>query len=159
MAFSLFFHLLGVGPDAFFYVGKEGTGVGPEGENIPYPGSEPGKPLGKHEASTIQLKLPKGYKRENLGWLSVWCKKFNVDFGHVSFLKKTQTTTPPPNPDDKYEDYSEEEVNKGSSSNLKVALIILYLTQMMIALLIWKKLNYTCYHQSIAFQLRIDETL
>ncbi len=33
----------------------------------------------------IELVLPDGLKAENVRWLSVYCRKYNIDFGHAVF--------------------------------------------------------------------------
>ena len=51
--------ILGLGPDAFFYVGKKGTnviGANSIGFLIPYPASQNEKPLETHSGSKVLLK-------------------------------------------------------------------------------------------------------
>ena len=55
---------------------------------IPYPASQSGKALEKHSGSTLKLVLPNNLTTHNIGWLSVWCRKFKVNFGHITFPKK-----------------------------------------------------------------------
>ena len=80
---------LGKGPDAFFYMGNKGSSIkeaGNVGILIPFPADQK-KPeaLGEHNDAKVTLEMPKGYKTSNIGWLSVWCRKYSVDFGHVNF--------------------------------------------------------------------------
>ncbi|XP_062537926.1 protein Skeletor, isoforms B/C isoform X1 [Armigeres subalbatus] len=79
------FYYDGSAPDAFFWVGNSPR-PSPEGYIIPYPeeytGREPPS-LGKHENSDIILKLPMGKRIRDIRWLSVWCRRFTVDFGEV----------------------------------------------------------------------------
>ena len=35
------------------------------------------------KASRVVLTLPPGVPSDTVRWLSVWCRQFNVDFGHV----------------------------------------------------------------------------
>ncbi|XP_073818212.1 protein Skeletor, isoforms B/C [Musca autumnalis] len=75
----------GTGPDAFFWVGKTPR-PSPEGFIIPYPedytGFEP--PILKaHNNTDIILRLPMGKRIKDIRWLSVWCRRFTVDFGEV----------------------------------------------------------------------------
>uniref|UniRef100_A0A1I8PS48 DOMON domain-containing protein n=1 Tax=Stomoxys calcitrans TaxID=35570 RepID=A0A1I8PS48_STOCA len=75
----------GTGPDAFFWVG-ETPRPSPEGFIIPYPedyvGIEP--PILKaHNNTDIILRLPMGKRIKDIKWLSVWCRRFTVNFGDV----------------------------------------------------------------------------
>ena len=75
----------GQGPDAFFYMGEKGSDItyaDSVGILIPYPEND-SAPLGEYNGVKLTLKMPKGYKTCNMAWLSVWCRKFAVDFGHV----------------------------------------------------------------------------
>ena len=79
---------LGLGPDAFFYVGKMGTSVSSAnsiGILIPYPASQAEKALETHNSSKIKLMLTGDLKTNQIGWLSVWCRKYKINFGHVNF--------------------------------------------------------------------------
>merc|ERR1711983_415990 len=71
----------GKGPDAFFYVGKKGTEPNSDGIRLPYPENSDQK-LGEFNGETIKINLPKEIRFDEIGWLSVWCRKFSVDFGH-----------------------------------------------------------------------------
>ncbi|XP_064550220.1 protein Skeletor, isoforms B/C isoform X1 [Drosophila montana] len=75
----------GTGPDAFFWVGKTPR-PSPEGYIIPYPeeyiGSDP-PVLQAHNNTDIILRLPMGKRIKDIRWLSVWCRRFTVDFGEV----------------------------------------------------------------------------
>ncbi|KAK4875132.1 hypothetical protein RN001_011554 [Aquatica leii] len=75
----------GTGPDAFFWVGNSPR-PSPEGHIIPYPedyvGREP-PVLGAHNNTNIILRLPMGKRLRDIRWLSVWCRRFTVDFGEV----------------------------------------------------------------------------
>ncbi|XP_037029296.1 protein Skeletor, isoforms B/C isoform X1 [Bradysia coprophila] len=75
----------GTGPDAFFWVGKTPR-PSPEGYIIPYPeeynGRNPPILQAYHNADII-LRLPMGKRIRDIRWLSVWCRRFTVDFGEV----------------------------------------------------------------------------
>ncbi len=77
----------GRGPDAFFYVGKEGSRPSEQyGVIVPYPSSsDRNTTLHEFNGEDVTLKLPAVYKTSELRWLSVWCRKYSVDFGNVYF--------------------------------------------------------------------------
>ncbi|XP_055306953.1 protein Skeletor, isoforms B/C isoform X1 [Sitodiplosis mosellana] len=75
----------GTGPDAFFWVGKTPR-PSPEGYIIPYPEEYTGRDppiLQAHNNTDIILRLPMGKRIRDIRWLSVWCRRFTVDFGEV----------------------------------------------------------------------------
>merc|ERR1711994_550496 len=77
----------GKGPDVYFYVGKKGTEIknaNIDGIRLPYPENSDQK-LGEFNGETIKINLPKEIRFDEIGWLSVWCRKFSVDFGHLIF--------------------------------------------------------------------------
>ncbi|XP_059352990.1 protein Skeletor, isoforms B/C-like isoform X2 [Daphnia carinata] len=77
----------GTGPDAYFWAGNSSR-PNPVGIVIPYPADylEKEAPvLGRYDNKDILLKLPLGVKVRDLRWLSVWCRRFAVDFGSVQF--------------------------------------------------------------------------
>ena len=50
--------------------------------------------LGAHpKSSQVVLTLPPGVPSHTVQWLSVWCRQFAVDFGHVIRTPPTQQTT------------------------------------------------------------------
>lgn len=75
----------GRGPDAYFWVGHSPR-PSPEGILIPYPedyvGSSP-PVLHAHNNTDVILRLPMGKRLRDIKWLSVWCRRFTVDFGEV----------------------------------------------------------------------------
>ena len=92
---SLIF-MSGTGPDAFFYVGKKGTFVhsaNQKGIWIPYPIWSRSK-LSAYAGKTIHLELDKDININELGWLSVWCRKYAVDFGHVYLIEAVNNPDP-----------------------------------------------------------------
>jgi len=103
----------GAGPDAFFWVGPEGTPSNVPDETktkiLAHPYVEPGyyeyrdqsAPILKGAAKEqITLRLPENMKVGDIKWLSVWCRKFSVDFGNLIIptdlnLPKSQPTDLP----------------------------------------------------------------
>eukprot|EP00088_Acartia_fossae_P019622 TRINITY_DN2145_c0_g1_i7.p1 TRINITY_DN2145_c0_g1~~TRINITY_DN2145_c0_g1_i7.p1 ORF type:complete len:224 (+),score=65.17 TRINITY_DN2145_c0_g1_i7:42-674(+) len=85
------FNYDGRGPDAFFWIGKEGspkntdessTYILSEGQNYEYRDNA-APVLGAYKDQTITLTLPEGWKMSDVKWISVWCRKFSVDFGNL----------------------------------------------------------------------------
>ncbi|XP_041762003.1 protein Skeletor, isoforms B/C isoform X2 [Anopheles merus] len=75
----------GNAPDAFFWVGNSPR-PSPEGFIIPYPEEYSGREppvLQQHTNTDIILKLPMGKRIRDIRWLSVWCRRFTVDFGEI----------------------------------------------------------------------------
>jgi len=91
------FNYDGAGPDAFFWVGVEGTPDNVKNESTtailahPFQGkhyeyrNEDAPILGAASNEAVTLILPEHLKVSELKWLSVWCRKFSVDFGNVIF--------------------------------------------------------------------------
>ncbi|XP_012542491.1 protein Skeletor, isoforms B/C [Monomorium pharaonis] len=75
----------GTGPDAYFWVGNTSQ-PNPDGYIVPYPetdkGSDP-RVLEAYNYTDIILRLPGGKRIRDIRWLSVWCRRFTVDFGDV----------------------------------------------------------------------------
>jgi len=83
----------GAGPDAFFWVGKSGK-PSRVGTILPHPFKgkfyeyeDESAPIltGRFNQEEITLTLPDDLKATELKWLSVWCRKFAVNFGDVYF--------------------------------------------------------------------------
>ncbi|XP_014254156.1 protein Skeletor, isoforms B/C isoform X2 [Cimex lectularius] len=75
----------GTGPDAFFWVGSTPR-PSPEGYIIPYPEDYVGRDppvLRAYNKTDVILRLPQGKKLKDIKWLSVWCRRFTVNFGEV----------------------------------------------------------------------------
>ncbi|RZB39621.1 Skeletor, isoforms B/C [Asbolus verrucosus] len=75
----------GTGPDAFFWIGNSPR-PSPEGIIIPYPEDYVGRDppvLRAYNNTNIILRLPMGKRIRDIRWLSVWCRRFTVDFGEV----------------------------------------------------------------------------
>ena len=73
-------------------MGKRGTEINSDGIRLPYPENSDQK-LGKFNGETIKINLPKEIKFDEIGWLSVWCRKFGVDFGHLIFDNENYDST------------------------------------------------------------------
>merc|ERR1712080_371237 len=84
----------GQGPDAFFLAGTKGRPSKSGEVVLPYPYE--GKTfdyrdkdipiLGRFTGDKdIMLTLPPGKTVDQLKWISVWCRDFTVNFGHVTF--------------------------------------------------------------------------
>eukprot|EP00090_Calanus_glacialis_P036161 TRINITY_DN6168_c0_g1_i1.p1 TRINITY_DN6168_c0_g1~~TRINITY_DN6168_c0_g1_i1.p1 ORF type:complete len:216 (-),score=41.82 TRINITY_DN6168_c0_g1_i1:55-702(-) len=85
----------GEGPDAFFLAGTTGKPSRANGDVVlPYPFE------GKHftysdrniplllrsfDGEEIVLTLPPGKTVDQLRWISVWCRDYQINFGHVTF--------------------------------------------------------------------------
>ena len=39
--------------------------------------------LGRFDGQDIELNLPQGVEADNIRWISLYCRQFNMDFGHV----------------------------------------------------------------------------
>merc|ERR1719347_1446987 len=91
------FNYDGAGPDAFFWVGTEGspTDVKDESKTAilahPYQGvhyeyrNEDAPVFKASSQEAITLFLPDTMKVSDLRWISVWCRQFSVDFGNLMF--------------------------------------------------------------------------
>lgn len=87
----------GEGPDTFFLAGTSGRPSSNGEVVLPWPAN--GKkytydsrdiPLIKRSfdgSEDIVLTLPEGKTVDQLKWISVWCRDFDVNFGHVNFPK------------------------------------------------------------------------
>ncbi|XP_057339793.1 protein Skeletor, isoforms B/C isoform X2 [Microplitis mediator] len=86
----------GTAPDVFFWVGNT-TAPSPMGEIVPYPedytGREPQVLKAYHNANVI-LRLPQGKKIRDIKWLSVWCRRFTVDFGDIQIPQNIDIPRP-----------------------------------------------------------------
>ena len=81
----------GRGPDAFFWVGTDGVPGSRKSVVLPHPFEgkfydyrDPQVPrLKASDMEDIVLSLPPHLSAYNIRWISVWCRQFSVDFGHV----------------------------------------------------------------------------
>jgi hypothetical protein len=79
------FYVDGQAPDAHFWAGK---GSKPTADGILVPdenGSE--APLGRYDGQTVVIELPGDLTVFDIDWFSVWCRQFEVDFGHIKIPK------------------------------------------------------------------------
>lgn len=78
--------------DAHFWVGK-GPKPSRSGKIVP---DENGasKPLRSYSRKTVVLTLPGSMTVSDVNWMSVWCRKFSADFGHV-MLGDRKLNVPP----------------------------------------------------------------
>ena len=77
-------------------MGKKGTFVhsaNQVGTQIPYPEYTKEK-LNKYSGQTIRLTLPEDLHAVEIGWLSVWCRAYAVDFGHVYLIEAVNNPDP-----------------------------------------------------------------
>ena len=84
----------GAGPDAFFWVGTQGS-PSSVGTILPYPFEgkfyeyeDQAAPILQGQYSgdkDIKLTLPDSLKTTDLKWISVWCRAFQVNFGDLTF--------------------------------------------------------------------------
>jgi len=76
------FNYDGQGPDAYFFVGSGTQVYGQDKRQVP---DENGRvdPLGPYRNKDITLTLPSGVTLDKVQWMSVWCRKFAVDFGNL----------------------------------------------------------------------------
>ncbi|XP_044754723.1 protein Skeletor, isoforms B/C isoform X2 [Coccinella septempunctata] len=75
----------GMGPDAYFWVGNSPR-PSPEGIIVAYPEDYIGRDppvLKAYNNTDVILRLPGGKRIRDIKWLSVWCRRFTVDFGEV----------------------------------------------------------------------------
>jgi len=85
----------GEGPDAFFLAGTSGKPsrvngnvVLPypfEGEHFSYSDRNIPLLLRSFDGEDVVLTLPPGKTVDQLRWISVWCRDYQINFGHVTF--------------------------------------------------------------------------
>jgi len=77
----------GTAPAAFFWIGLKGKANDiPDVTGLAIP-DEKGRSirLQNYTDADVVLTLKKGIKVSDLKWLSIWCKIFELDFGHILF--------------------------------------------------------------------------
>ena len=89
--------IVGLAPDAYFYVGTRFPVSEETGVLVPYPESTDspyfGHSLLSHDGSEdVILTLPGDITTSDVKWLSVWCRKFTVSLGDIE-LVETSTTS------------------------------------------------------------------
>ncbi|XP_054005664.1 protein Skeletor, isoforms B/C isoform X1 [Hylaeus anthracinus] len=75
----------GTAPQAYFWVGN-GSAPNPQGYVVPYPDVEKGMEppvLQAYNNTDIILRLPDGKRIRDINWLSVWCRRFTINFGEI----------------------------------------------------------------------------
>jgi len=113
----------GAGPDAFFWAGKSGQ-PSSVGTILPYPFEgkfyeyeDQNAPIleRRFNGEEIVLTLPDDLKATDIKWLSVWCRRFRVNFGDMffpedlSFEDNSLTLAEPEDAHDHDHDHDEEE--------------------------------------------------
>jgi len=98
------FNYDGAGPDAFFWVGKTGTPqsndnamtiiLGEQGKTYQYL-DQTAPVLRKYTNEEVELQLPQGFELKNLKWLSIWCRKFSIDFGNLMIPQDIEVADKP----------------------------------------------------------------
>lgn len=86
-------------PDGYFFVGRGVNVVYDAGVKVPIRGrDDPNNVTPMQQryrgGEDIILELPKDYDINHIDWLSVYCYKFRVDFGHVSISELGQYIPP-----------------------------------------------------------------
>ncbi|XP_063851626.1 protein Skeletor, isoforms B/C-like [Scylla paramamosain] len=80
----------GEAPDAFFFAGNRDETPSNRGFIIPDERSRK-EVLGPYSGRNLVLKFPitkKGQRSfSDIKWISVWCRRFGIDFGHVKVLR------------------------------------------------------------------------
>ncbi len=88
----------GSGPDAFFWVGTLGNEPNENGHIVPYPYTgrffhylDPDAPvLRSFFGEDIELTLPPEIMADQIRWISVWCRRFAVNFGDLILPKTSE---------------------------------------------------------------------
>jgi len=81
----------GSGPDVFFWVGK-GARPNKKGKIIADETGSKDVLLG-YKGKDITLKLPSGMSFNDIDWISVWCRRYGINFGHVNIPKNLKLTS------------------------------------------------------------------
>ncbi|XP_037092885.1 protein Skeletor, isoforms B/C-like [Pollicipes pollicipes] len=82
----------GEGPDAHFWVGK---GPKPSRDGSIVPDENGGQsPLRKYSRKTVVLTLPGDQTVFDVDYLSIWCRQFSADFGHVEIDRRSLNVPP-----------------------------------------------------------------
>ena len=98
------FNYSGGGPDAYFWVGTQGTPADTDESSTailahPFEGKHFGyrdlgaQHLGEIVNQEIRLSLPPHLKVKDLHWLSVWCRDFSANFGESFFHHQEKANT------------------------------------------------------------------
>ena len=89
----------GSGPDAFFWIGTAGAEPSETGFILPYPytgkfyhyADQDAPVLGQFIGQDVQLTLPAEIDVDQIKWISVWCRRFSVNFGDLIIKKTTES--------------------------------------------------------------------
>ncbi|XP_045115427.1 protein Skeletor, isoforms B/C-like isoform X1 [Portunus trituberculatus] len=82
----------GTAPDAFFYAGSTQT---PSNDGFIIPDENGGvQPLGLYRNKDVTLTLPEGKTLKDIKWISIWCRAYSIDFGHVMVSKNLDYPRP-----------------------------------------------------------------
>ena len=98
------FNYSGGGPDAYFWVGTQGTPTDTDESSTailahPFEGKHFAyrdlgvQHLGEIVNEEIRLTLPPHLKVKDLHWLSVWCRDFSANFGESFFYHQEEAYT------------------------------------------------------------------
>lgn len=128
------FNYDGAGPDAFFWVGTEGSPSNPIDEsktailahpfkNVHYEYRNDAAPILKAASDeTITLTLPPTLKVSDLKWFSVWCRLYSVDFGNL--MIPADFAVPEPEPESEPETVPETEPEPVKTEELPSPVVI-----------------------------------
>jgi hypothetical protein len=89
----------GSGPDAFFWVGTSGNEPSESGHILPFPFTgrfyhytDPEAPvLRRFFGEDVELTLPPEVSVDQIRWISVWCRRFSVNFGDLILARPSST--------------------------------------------------------------------
>ncbi|XP_011497044.1 PREDICTED: protein Skeletor, isoforms B/C isoform X2 [Ceratosolen solmsi marchali] len=95
MLFIKNFSYDGVEPTAYFWVGNSSSPT-PDGIAVPYPEHRDSDqtPLEAFLNADVILRLPATIKVRNIKYLSVWCSRFTLNFGHVIIPENLRIPSP-----------------------------------------------------------------
>ncbi|KAH7732099.1 DOMON domain-containing protein [Aphelenchoides avenae] len=99
-------------PDGYFFVGRGPNVAHDEGVKVPIRGRDTPDlitPMSERYrgGQDIIIDLPEGYDIDHIDWLSIYCYKFRVDFGHVRITNVSQFIPPYVPPQRRFDDVSE----------------------------------------------------
>jgi len=89
-------HFMSTFLDAYFWIGRS-VDPSPSGVIVPYPDDHTDREppiLRDFTRENVILDLPPSYKIKDIAWLSVWCRKFTVNFGDIKVPQNMQVPTP-----------------------------------------------------------------
>lgn len=95
------FYYDGLGPAVYAFVGDNpanrpsGRSVGADA-TVVYNGRRftqfppPNPVVQRHANTTLSIILPDSYELDRIRWLSIWCRRFRANFGHITFASGNQ---------------------------------------------------------------------